>query len=189
MGDGMAEPKADDGGLLASLAAGQPAALADLYDRYSALAFSLSLRMLGDASAAEDAVQDSFFALWRSATLYDGVRSTETAWVMRIVRHRCIDHLRHRVRVPQSVGSALLNELPSQGDVSADALGHLTGDEVRGALLRLPPEQREAVELAYFEGCTHTEIAERLGLPLGTVKGRIRLALRRLRELLVSNEL
>ena len=180
----MAEPTEDNGELVSSLAGGQTAALAELYDRYAAMAFSLAVRMLGNQSEAEDAVQDSFLTLWRSATLYDGDRSSESAWLMRIVRHRCIDHLRHRMRSPRSAGSAMLPDLPARTDVCSDALGHLSAEEVRRALLRLPPEQRETIELAYFGGWTHAEIADRLDLPLGTVKGRIRLALRHLRELL-----
>jgi RNA polymerase sigma-70 factor (ECF subfamily) len=184
----LAEPTADDGRLLAALAGGQTAALAELYDRYAGLAFSLALRMLGEQGAAEDAVQDSFFTLWRSARLYDEARGSESAWLMRIVRDRCIDRLRHQVRSPRSAGSKPLSDLSARTDVPADVLGHVSAEEVRHALLRLPPEQREAIELAYFRGWTHAEIAERLDLPPGTVKGRLRLALKHLRRMLVSRE-
>jgi RNA polymerase sigma-70 factor (ECF subfamily) len=184
----LAEPTADNAELLSSLASGQTAALAELYDRYAALAFSLALRMLGNQAEAEDAVQESFLTLWRSAALYNGERGSESAWLLRIVRHRCIDHLRHRARSPQSAGSAVLPDLPARSDVCADVLHHLSAEEIRHALLHLSPEQRETIKLAYFRGWTHAEIASRLDLPLGTVKGRMRLALRRLRELLVQQE-
>lgn len=176
------EPTDQD--MVSSLAQGQVAALEVLYERYSVLAFSLAYRMLRDRGSAEEAVQDSFVALWRNAARYDAERGTVRSWLLRIVRNRCIDRLRMDLARPRSAGSEHLLAQPGAAETSAEAFQQLTGEEIRCALDILPSEQRQAIELAYFGDCTQQEIAQRLNIPLGTVKGRLRLGLRRLRRLL-----
>jgi RNA polymerase sigma-70 factor (ECF subfamily) len=175
----------DDRSLVRSLALGHVWALDVLFDRYSALAFSFAYRMLGDRGRAEEVVQDSFVALWRHAARYQAERGSARCWLLRIVRNRCVDHLRWeraRPRYPLAgvAGAERLLEGPGTADASEEALKRLAGEEVRRALACLPAEQRRAIELAYFDGYTHHEIAERLNLPLGTVKGRLRLGLQKL---------
>ena len=180
-----AEPERDDGEVWHELVRGNRAALEILYDRYAGLALGLALRMLGDRQAAEDVVQESFLQVWRHAGSYDERRGSLRCWLLAIVRHRCVDALRRQAARPRLLPwetDAL--DGPGTSDTWAEVEGLSTQATLQRALLHLSAEQREAIELAFFRGYTHAEIAERLDLPLGTVKGRLRLGLQRLRRVL-----
>jgi RNA polymerase sigma-70 factor (ECF subfamily) len=179
------ELELEDGELWRELAAGNLTALDMLYDRYAGLALGLASRALGDRQAAEDVVQESFLQLWRHASSYDPRRGSLRSWLLSIVHHRCIDALRRRAARPRTVAWMVdAYDHAGTSDTWMEVERKLTRTTVRRALLQLSVEQREAIELSYFEGYSHAQIAERLGLPLGTVKGRLRLGLRRLRGLL-----
>ena len=161
-------------------------ALTELYGRYSTAAYSLALKILRDPEAAEEVTQDAFFNVWRRADSYRGSRGAVTSWLFGITHHRAIDEIRRRRRRDQHRSSREVETLDIPSDDSSDPVRFAAARFHRGileeALSTLRPEQRAVVELAYFEGLTHTEIAERLDQPLGTVKTRMRLALKRLRE-------
>jgi RNA polymerase sigma-70 factor (ECF subfamily) len=182
------EDPSSDEELIASIARKDVRALETLYDRHRVLAYSLSLRVLGNASDAEDVVQEAFLNLWRSAETYRTGRGSVRSWLLSIVHHRCIDKLRSRQSRPQPVALEEGMNLPDTTDVWDDVLASLTGQDVRDALDKLPTEQRETIELAYFQGYTHTQIAERTRVPLGTVKGRMRIGLHKLRSLLENSQ-
>ena len=168
--------------LIRLVAAGDTDSLRLLYDRYGTILFGMAYRLLGDRQLAEDCVQDVFVTVWRSAGRYDPARARVTTWLFTIARNKIVDMLRWRSRRP-------VEPLPEQwsSDESPDAAelaaAAENGESVAAAVAELPELQREVVALAYFDGLTHAEIAARLGVPIGTVKGRIRLALERLRTL------
>jgi RNA polymerase sigma-70 factor (ECF subfamily) len=181
---------ASDAQLVAAMAGRDEDALALLYDRHAAAAYGLALRILWDASAAEDVVQEAFLALWRDASRYHPERGAVRAWLLGIVRHRAIDQLRgpqRRTGRPLSL-DLMETPAPAPDDPAAEALRSIDGATVRAALDALPSEQRAVVELAYFGGLSHGEIAGRTGVPLGTVKGRMRLAVERLRKALRGHD-
>ena len=164
------------------MAAGSQVALADLYDRYSGLAYGIALRVLGDPGRAEDVVQEAFLNVWNRAPSFDPTRGSLRTWLLTAVRNRSIDYLRGRggherqeVELQPAVATSGL-----RGDPWHEVSLSLERDAVREALASLPPEQRQAVELAYFGGYTQSEIAGITRVPVGTVKGRIRLALEKL---------
>lgn len=179
-------PHADDWGVLVQrTAAGEQAALAELYDRSCHLVFGLALRILADRAAAEDAVVETYSQAWREAKAYDVQRGTASAWLLTLARCRAIDMLRSRKRERATDPLESAGDVPSAMPNPEESVGSAERDRfVRHALLGLSSEQREAIELAYFGGLSHTEIAARLSQPLGTVKTRIRLGMMRLRELL-----
>ncbi len=156
-------------------------AFGELYNRHSAKAFGLAGLICRDPQRAEDALQDGFLAVWRSRARYDPARGSPRAWLMTTVRHRSIDLIRRGRHDGLRESDAELEYFPAPGSVAEDAEEHDEASRVRAALLRLPLAQREAIALAYFGGLTHTEIATRLQLPAGTVKGRIRLGLQKVR--------
>ena len=162
--------------LLHRLAAGDRRSLGEVYDRYAALVNGLVLRILRDRSDAEDVVQEVFVQVWKQAARFDPARGSLTAWICTIARTRALDRLRHRTSRREQTSDTALEA--SEAPRTEEALA------VRKALEALSAEQRRALELAYYEGLTQTEIAARLGEPLGTIKTRIRTGLMRLRDLL-----
>lgn len=174
--------EADDAALVRAVAAGDARALESLYARYGTIVFGMVYRLLGDRQAAEECTQDVFVAVWRGAASYDEGRSRVTTWVLTIARNRAIDVARRRAARPVDP-----HESVEPADHAPDAADLVTAADhsarVAEAMAELPEAQREALTLAYFDELSHSEIADRLGLPVGTVKGRIRLALDRLRVL------
>lgn len=172
--------------LVARLQQRDTAAFSVLYDRHSRLAFGLAYRMLGDASAAEDVVQEAFLSLWRQASTFRPERSAVRTWLLSIVHHRAVDRLR-RV-VAREVSDVMLDYALERADesmnVEREVGASIEAGTVREALSTLPADQRHAIELAYFSGLSHSEIATKLGIPLGTVKGRLRIGLQKMRVLL-----
>jgi len=174
------ELRASDAALIARMVQRDEAALEALYDRYAGLLSSVLNRILRDTQAAEEILQDIFYQLWRTASQFDASRGSLPGWLMVIARNRAISRLRHH---NPAAGEELFENtvvLPVNLE-SAVAQKELMG-RVKGAIETLPREQRAAVELAYFEGLTHSEIAERTGDPLGTVKTRLRTALETLKR-------
>lgn len=176
----------DDAAVVQRMAGGDEGALAAFYDRWVPQVYSLVAQMLRDADEAEDVVEETFWQVWQRAGSYDPARGTVRTWVLTIARTRALDHLRARQRRPEPV---VLEELVPAGDdadPSLDAESRERRQLVMDALAALPPEQRRALELAYFGGFTQTEIAERLAEPLGTIKTRMRLGMRKLRDTLLG---
>jgi len=171
---------------VAAIARGEVEALERLYDRYGALVYSVSLRILHDHHLAEDVVQEVFHRLWRQPTSFDPARGRFISWMMSVTRNRALDELRRRNRRFRSEerDEDPEREVPGNDRFDNPEVGLVLVElrvVVRGALARLPAAQREVIELAYFGGLTQQEIAERTGDPLGTVKTRVRLGMRRLR--------
>lgn len=169
--------------LVRGVARAEPAAFDALYRRHGAAAFALARRMLGSQSRAEDAVQEAFIGLWRTAPGYDPARGSVRNWLLGIVRNRSIDALRRLdVHQRRRIDSEFFEDRVATPDQTAErVVGRERARRVKSALRMLPPDQRRVLELAYFGGWTQTEIAEHLDLPLGTVKSRTRLALTKLR--------
>jgi RNA polymerase sigma-70 factor (ECF subfamily) len=170
----------DDRDLAAALAAGDQAALAELYDRYGGLAYSVALRILGDSGTAEDCVQDAFLKLWRGSSAFDAGRGSLRTWLVAAVRNRSIDLLRGRAAHERQELQLMPDVGSHDSGPEEEAAASVERAAVRAALADLPAEQRRTVELAYFGGYTQGEIAEITGVPLSTVKGRMRLALEKL---------
>lgn len=179
-----ASPKTDDHGLIASLNRGNIAALDQLYLRYRAPAFATAFALLRDPGAAEDAVQDAFLNVWRAADSYRPGRGAPRGWLLTIVRNAALDQLRarHTARRHQPRLAQIAAVAEEQDDLATTTSLAAEARRLHVALATLPPAQRHALELAYFARLSHGEIARRTGTPLGTVKGRVRLGLRRLRH-------
>ncbi len=166
---------------------GDQGAFAALYDRLANPLYTLCLRMLGDAAEAEDVLQEAFLQIWRNAARYDHAQSSVFSWSLHITRCKVIDRLRARGRrlrlyVPENEGGEAPVQIASAGADAADsATRNERANSVRRTLEELPPEQKQAIELAFFSDLTHHEIAERLGQPLGSVKARIRRGLLKMR--------
>lgn len=154
-----------------------------LFDRYGRLAYGLAYRMLSDAAAAEDAVQDAFVLAWKNARAFDVKRGSLRNWLLTIVRNRAVDRLR-RARVRPTSRLDAGHDLAKVPDVWEAVLSKETRDDIKDAFRRLPEAQRVTLELAYFGGYTHSEIAQKLNVPLGTVKGRMRMGLEKMRSFL-----
>jgi RNA polymerase sigma-70 factor (ECF subfamily) len=175
---------------MALAAGGNARAFELIFDRHSAVAYSLAYRICASRAMADDVLQEAFLALWRSSDRYDAGRGCVRAWLLSVVHNRAIDAIRRaRVRVARDIHDAEVAErLASPERTDLEVLRRDEAGRVRRALVGLPPEQRQVLELAYFHGLTHREIALLLELPAGTVKGRTRLGLQKLREELAPGE-
>ncbi len=176
-----------DEDLMPLIQAGDAAAFAVIYDRHAGAAFSLVYRIIGRRSEAEDALQDGFLAVWRSGGRYDPARGSVRSWLLGIVHHRAIDTIRRAsVHDRRRASDEGIEERFSSNEAGpeVEAIRRMDALAVRGALDALPEEQVRVIELAYFGGFTHVEIAELLTMPLGTVKARMRLGLQKLRATL-----
>jgi RNA polymerase sigma-70 factor (ECF subfamily) len=168
----------NDGALIAAVRSGNQEAMAQLYDRYSAVVYSVALRVLGETGAAEDVLQEIFMQLWRTPGAFDASRGNLAPWLAVITRNRAVDTLRKR-RPQTEITETIVSvepDLASQTD-----RGRVT-EKVRSVLKDMPGPQRQALEMAYFEGYSHSEISEKTGEPLGTIKTRIRTGLMLLRK-------
>jgi RNA polymerase sigma-70 factor (ECF subfamily) len=179
-----------DEDLMELVAAGDPRAFETIYERHCTAVFSLAYRICGARSTAEEVAQEAFLAIWRSGARYDRTRGSVRTWLLGIVHNRAIDTLRrttvHERRRAADEHAAEVLEAPERTDL--DAARRETARSVRALIDELPGEQRRVVELAYFGGFTHEEIAQMLDAPLGTVKGRMRLALEKMRSSMASAE-
>jgi RNA polymerase sigma factor (sigma-70 family) len=174
-----------DESLLSLVASSDENALAELYDRFGRVAYGLALRILRDDALAQDAVQDAFLAVWRSADRFLAERAKASTWILTLVHRRAVDLVRREDRRrADPLESA--PEPTAQTTAEDEATLGFQRRVVQEALRRLPPEQREALELGYYGGLTQTELAERLGQPLGTIKSRMFTGLNRLRDLLAQ---
>ena len=171
-----------DEALVALVARGDEEALAALYDRFGRVAYGVALRIVRDPGLAQDAVQEAFLGAWRTAAAFDPARGTASTWLLTLVHRRAVDVVRREQRRRTDP----LDEAPvaSAEATDEDAWLRERRREVQAALARLSPDQRQALELAYYGGLSQSELAERLGVPLGTVKSRMFAALARLRDLL-----
>jgi RNA polymerase sigma-70 factor, ECF subfamily len=161
-----------------------PEAFEVLYDRHGGAAYSLAYRIVGDRAAAEEVTQEAFISVWRSGARFDAARGSVRSWLLSVVRNRAIDFLRSRAgKAPKLTfdDDAVLEQRPAEERTEDEALQRETAAEIQGALGKLPGEQSKVIELAYFGGFSHSEIARILGLPMGTVKGRMRLGLEKIR--------
>jgi RNA polymerase sigma-70 factor, ECF subfamily len=177
-----------DEDLMALVGEGDARAFEVIFDRHSAAAFSLAYRMCGRRTMAEDVVQEAFVSLWRSGARYDRRRGGVRNWVLGVVHNRAIDAFRRGVvRESRNVSDeGLADRLPASELTELEVARREEARHVRGALDELPSEQRQVIELAYFGGFTHTQIADMLELPAGTVKGRMRLGLTKMRMALAE---
>ena len=175
-----------DEALVALVARGDEPALAELYDRVGRVAYGLALRVLRDERLAEDAVQEGFLAVWRTAAAFRAERAKASTWILTLVHRRAVDLVRREERrradpLDESTAALIASDEPQPDEA---AWLRFERERVQEALARLPDSQREAIELAYYGGFSQTELAERLGVPLGTIKSRMFAGLARLRELL-----
>jgi RNA polymerase sigma-70 factor (ECF subfamily) len=161
-----------------------PEAFEVFYDRHGGVAYSLAYRIVGEKAAAEDVTQEAFISIWRSGAHFDRARGSVRSWMLSIVRNRAIDALRSRAgKAPKLTfdDDAVLEQRPAAERTEEEAMRRETAGELRGALGTLPGEQSKVIELAYFGGFSQSEISRMLGVPLGTVKGRMRLGLEKIR--------
>jgi RNA polymerase sigma-70 factor (ECF subfamily) len=164
--------------MVMALKSGDQSAVAELYDRYSSVVYAVALRVLGDTGAAEDVLQEVFLQLWRNPGAFDAGRGSLGAWLSVITRNRAIDSLRKR-RPEIDLEDVVVSVAP---DLASEADRSRAAEKVRGVLGLMPGAQRAALEMAYFEGMSHSEIASKTGEPLGTIKTRIRSGLMALRK-------
>ncbi|HLX55908.1 MAG TPA: sigma-70 family RNA polymerase sigma factor [Ktedonobacteraceae bacterium] len=186
--DGNTADELSDEALLSAIAGGAVWAMDSLYQRYSRILYSLAYRMVADHQIAEDLLQDAFLSVWRRSTSFSPQAGAARSWLISILHHRAIDYLRH-VRRRSNIQESPLDELELDEstafpDVWDEAWRSIQSSQVRAALMKVPTEQRMVIELAYFQGWTHTEIAEGTQTPLGTVKARMRLGLNHLKRAL-----
>jgi RNA polymerase sigma-70 factor (ECF subfamily) len=167
-----------------------PDAFEVFYDRHAGVAYSLAYRVVGSRPAAEEVVQEAFLSIWRSGARFDPAKGSVRAWTLGIVRNRAIDALRRdsSSKAPKLSwdDDAILASRPAAERTEEEALRRSEAAEVRGALSELPPEQAKVIKLAFFGGFSHSEIAEMVGEPLGTVKGRMRLGMEKIRARLAE---
>jgi RNA polymerase sigma-70 factor (ECF subfamily) len=167
-----------DSSLIAATRSGDERAMTELYDRYSRIVYSVALRVLGDSGAAEDVLQEVFMQLWRNPGLFDSSRGNLAPWLAVIARNRSIDAIRKR-RPETDIEDVVVSV---DCDLAGEADRAIAMEKVRGAMSAMPPAQRSALEMAYFEGLSHSEISAKTGEPLGTIKTRIRSGLLALRK-------
>jgi RNA polymerase sigma-70 factor, ECF subfamily len=170
--------------LMPLIGAKDPAAFEVFYDRHGGVAYSLAYRIVGERAAAEDVTQEAFISIWRSGARFDRTRGSVRSWMLSIVRNRAIDMLRGKAGKAPKLSfddDAILEQRPAEELTEEEAMRRETASEVRGAIGQLPGEQSKVIELAYFGGFSQSEISRMLGLPLGTVKGRMRLGLEKIR--------
>src|SRR5579875_987024 len=180
-----ADTSSTDQELVRRLAAGDTGAFEALYDRHSGAAYGLAFRILREQAAAEDVVQDAFLTVWRQAASYGEERGAVRSWLLSIVHHRAIDIVRrrsYREDRQQELENSILP--PSSADTVEQAQRSIESQQVQDAIERLSPDQQRSIVLAYFGGYTHDEIARQLGVPLGTVKSRLRIGLQKMRAYL-----
>lgn len=175
----------DDASLLRAVQRGEQDAVAVLYDRYGGVAYGLAFRITNNAATAEDVVQDAFISLWKQAPRFDPERGQVRSWLLTIVHHRAVDAVRRRANRPERA----LPEGPEEFVATIGRPEELTAmmldaKAVREAVRLIPEDQRRTIEMAYFMGMTHVEIAEQTGVPLGTVKSRLRIGIEKMREYL-----
>lgn len=168
----------DDLGLLSEIQAGSQDAMAAFFDRYSRMVYSVALRVLKDSGEAEDVMQEIFVQVWQKPGAFVSGRGSLGGWLVVMARNRAIDKLRRR----KPSDPVELFALPSSTNLAQESERHFLMEKIQAAMANLPEEQRAAVELAFFDGLSHSEIAEKTGDPLGTVKTRIRLALIAIRK-------
>lgn len=189
----MTQPAPSDEALIAAVAGGDEASFGMLYDRYVKAVYSLALRIVQEQGVAEEVTQEVFVRLWRNAATFTSERGRFASWLLGMTHHLAIDQVRRRRARPQAIAST--DDLPVQGlpdtriDVEEEAWMSVRRDVLRRALAQLPEAQRRVIELAYFNGLTHVEIAALVGDPLGTIKTRMRLGLQKLRESLQAQGL
>ena len=163
--------------------AGDRNAVAVLYDRYGSAAYGLAYRITGDATMAEDAVQDAFVSVWLQAGRFDPGRGQVRSWLLTIVHHKAIDAVRRRSgRAERALPEGPEQFVASHGDPVALAEWSMEATAVREAMQRIPDDQRRTIEMAYFQGLTHVEIAQVMDVPPGTVKSRLRIGLEKMRD-------
>jgi RNA polymerase sigma-70 factor (ECF subfamily) len=170
--------------LMPLIGAKDPEAFEVFYDRHGGVAYSLAYRIVGEKAAAEDVTQEAFISIWRSGARFDRARGSVRSWMLSIVRNRAIDALRSRAGKAPKLSfddDAILEQRPADERTEEEAMRRETAGELRGALGTLPGEQSKVIELAYFGGFSQSEISRMLGVPLGTVKGRMRLGLEKIR--------
>ena len=173
----------EDAALLARIASGDPDALGELYDRYGRVVFGVLYRLLGVPEAAEEVTQDAFHAIWRRASTYRADRGAVRTWLLAIARNAAIDWRRTKgKRLEREAAIDEAAELVDEIRVDDRVIANLRAERVRDAVASLPPEQRTVLSLAFWSGLSQTEIAERTGTPLGTVKSRVRLGMIKLRD-------
>lgn len=180
----------EDVDLLERVADGSPEAFEALYDRYSRLAYAIAMRVLSDSHAADEVVQEAFLTVWRKGCAYRAELGAPRTWIATIVRHRAIDHLRRdsHHRDMYELRAEAPAERAGLSDTWAEVSAELSRQQIQRALCSLPVEQRQTIELAYWGGLSQREISEEMDVPLGTVKGRARLGLLKLRQSLEREE-
>ena len=169
------------------LLAREESALGEVYDQFSSFVYGIAFRVIGDARAAEDVVQDVFLKLWESPGGFDPARGSLRTWLGTLAHRRAVDHVR-REEAKRRTAHRDAARSPVAPDVEEMAIALVTAERVRAALATLPGEQREAIQLAYFGGRTYREVAQQLGIPEGTAKSRLRLGLRRIAGALERTE-
>lgn len=177
---------ANDDALILALGLRNLAALEELYDRHHRTALAVAYRVLEDRNLAEDVLQEAFLAVWRQPESFRPERGSGRAWLLSIVRHRAIDITRRRSFTHERMSLDEIDVQPLYPDAWQNVSSNLDGEQVRQAVDALPPEQRETIMLAYFGGHTLEEISQRMDVPLGTVKGRMRLGMQKLRGMLTE---
>ena len=185
--DDPVERRAQEAALLARIRDRDESAVEELYARYSGPLYSLAYQVTGADRFAQDVVQEVFIAVWKDAGRFDPSRGALGPWLFSLARHKAIDLVRREANVRKRTADVDLDFEEADDDVDQEAWLRIRRDRVRAAMASLPEAQRTALELAFFAGLTHVEVSERLGIPLGTAKTRIRTALLKLRDLLGSS--